>query len=64
LAEETEGACFGAAFSSVHSQNDLRILFKISGAEKVVFTDTLLTVTPLCAANRYLYLLYVMLTLN
>jgi hypothetical protein len=24
-AEETEGACFGANFSSVHSQNDLRI---------------------------------------
>jgi hypothetical protein len=25
LAEETEGACFGLDFSSVHSQNDLRI---------------------------------------
>jgi hypothetical protein len=25
LAEETEGACFGADFSSVHSQNDSRI---------------------------------------
>jgi hypothetical protein len=52
LAEETEGACFGTNFSSVHSQNDSRICLKSlarkkSSLQHVINCDSALRSKPL-----------------
>jgi hypothetical protein len=52
LAEETEGACFGADFSSVHSQNDWQICLnslarKKSSLLSVIKCDSALRSKPL-----------------
>jgi hypothetical protein len=52
LAEETERACFGANFSSVHSQNDSRICLKSlarkkSSLQRVINCDSALHSKPL-----------------
>jgi hypothetical protein len=51
-AEETEGACFGADFSSVHSQNDSRICLNSLARKKsslfcVINCDSALRSKPL-----------------